>query len=141
MEQRWVVLKVLLTVLVVLMMAGTLLEQKTELPYLVGLPDLEFKHGVKAALFAMAAATLLFIATLPSQSREGPLTLAQTTDGLLHVVIALATFLAGSFWLLEETNGKPAPYLLTVLVLAAVTAIAITPYLAAVFLQTKRHRN
>ena len=138
---KMLALKLMLTILVGLLMAGTLFGHLFKFPILSGALGLEFRHGVNAALFALAAATLLFIAALPNRVQEGPFTPAQKLDGVLRVVISFATFLAGSFWLLHETGGKPAPYLLTVLVLGTITAISSFPYALYLLFLESRHRR
>ena len=81
-------------------------------------------YGVKAALFAMVAASLLFISFIPSRNKR--------VDILIRALGAIATLLAGLFWLLSATKGNLEPYLvpiaipITMYVLAAFSAIALS---------------
>lgn len=82
----------------------------------------EFTYGVRAALAAFAAGTLVAIELIPLPPSQ---TAAKMTNVLVRVFIAIGVVLAGWFWLLDETKGSPAPYFATLLPLVSIGAVAI----------------
>ena len=145
MSETWVRLKVILGMMVGLIMAGIIVEHLGG-PSLVvgGLPSLKGLHGVTAALFALAAAALLFVDILPDQLPQGPFDGKQVLDGCLRLGAAIAAFLAGSFWLWDATNsvgGQPEAYLLTAGFLGCVMALTFCPYVVWLRWLYRRRRS
>ena len=64
-------------------------------------PSLEFDDGIRAALFALAAAMILFVVHLPTCSRG--MTPEKWINVGFSVVGAAAALLAAWFWLSDET--------------------------------------
>lgn len=145
MTQVWLRLKIILGTMVGLIMAGIVMEHFVGPSFVVGgLPSLKGLHGVTAALFALAAAALLFVDVLPDQLPQGPFTAKQVLDGFLRFGAAIAAFLAGSFWLWDATKsagGQPEAYLLTAGFLGCVMALSFSPYVFGLGWLFRRGRN
>ena len=77
------------------------------------------EHGVKAATSAIGAAAMVFVTMIrrDSKTRRFVDRLAQFTSGGLAL-------LAGWFWMLAETSGKPWPFLIAVAPFSLPLAIA-----------------
>ena len=63
-------------------------------------------YGVKAAICALGAASIVFIGMVSTTGQANP-----RFDPLVRAVGGLFALLAGVFWLLAETDGKMQPYL------------------------------
>ena len=85
----------------------------------LGFNDIFFTDGVRAAMFAMIAAATLFIALLPRDDSETDVLVGR----LSQLCSVIAAFLAGLFWLMDETGRQPGPY---IIVLLAVTGALST---------------
>ena len=89
-------------------------------------PGLEYTHGVRAAVFALIAAAALSINLLPKDNVE-----QDSRVAFLSKTLSIITaFLAGLFWLLDETKGNAVPYVVVVLVVTG----TLMGFLAIVFL-------
>ena len=132
-------LKLGLAVGVAIMIFGIRYAQVSGVPEFLGFgyPDLTDK--VMAPLFALLAATLLFIGLIPN--RMDKLDDAQLVDLGLRVATAVTTFLAGWHWLQDATGQKAWRYLGLVLAMGGITAAALSPYLVAWWVRHKRRRN
>ena len=108
-----------LAFLAVLLLAGAngLLELNTVADY-TGSPDLEFTHGIRASVFALVAASFLFITLLPKDDTEPDVAIVSAG----HALSVVTAFSAGLFWLLDETDGNFGPYVLVLLLVAGFLA-------------------
>ena len=112
----------------VLMLAGAncLMEVGTVADFM-GSPNLEYTHGIRASVFALVAASWLFITLLPKSGVEWD----DTVDAVCRICSVVAAFLAGLFWLLDETGGDYGPYV-TVLSVVAGGLAGIIAFFAVV---------
>lgn len=83
----------------------------------------DLDHGVKAAIFALAAAGLLFIPLIPKSAEEP--NAAKVVDWFIRALGALTAFFTGWHWLLAETQSKPGPYIMAVLMVAVLLATVL----------------
>ena len=119
--QSWV--KVFLTLLLLVLVFGTWYASTEDVrPYSQD-PNISFDYGVKAALFAIAAATSLLIEQFfRGDDRQTALTRGWWNDVVVRILGVVSAFAAGGYWLAAETNGKPWPYLIPVFVLGGVVS-------------------
>ena len=82
---------------------------------------LDFTHGVKAAMLALASATAWFSHLIPVNSWP----LRRAAELWERLISVIAAFCAGGFWLWHETDGNPLPYLYLVIGLGFASGIAI----------------
>ncbi len=78
--------------------------------------ELCFTHGVTAALFALAAAALLFISLVPVVDGMAD----RLSEALHRLVSSLAATGAGAYWLLDEAGETAWLHLAVVLFLGAI---------------------
>ncbi len=81
----------------------------------------ETSHGVKAAVFAMSAAGMLFVGLIPvDRSFNGRLARFFTNGGA-----AILTAFGGWHWIQSETNGDWFPLLAVPVIILGITSIAL----------------
>ena len=76
------------------------------------------EHGVKAAVLAIATATMVFVSMIGRGART-----RQGIDPWIQLVSGGLALLTGWYWLLAETGGNPWPFLSAVLPFAVVLTI------------------
>ena len=112
--------------LVVLMLAGAnFLMQVDSVADFMGSPDLEYTDGIRASVFALVAASALFITLLPKNKVAGD----DAVDSICKLLSVVAAFLAGVFWLLSETGGNFVPYVIVLIVVTATLTGILALYL------------
>ena len=117
--KMWWPYKVGALVVVFLVAAANCLMELGTIADFTGSPDLEFTHGVRASIFALVAASALFITSLPKNQAVQD----EMLDHLCRAVSVAAGFLTGLFWLLEETRGNAGPFIVVVLAVAGFLAV------------------
>ena len=122
----------ILGLIVSIFVSANYLVEPDNLGALVRIEDIDFDSGVRASIFALAAATLLFIPLIPKGAEEPDAALL--VDWCIRSLGALTAFLAGWYWLLSETEGRPQPYLMAVLITAGVLVVVVIWQLAVVAL-------
>ena len=116
------------TALAVLMLAGANgLMQVDSVADFMSSPDLEYTDGIRASVFALVAASALFITLLPKNKLAGD----DAVDAFCKLLSVVAAFLAGVFWLRDETGGNFGPYL-TVLFIVTGTLTSILAFFVVV---------
>ena len=84
-------------------------------------PGIEYTHGVRASVFAIVAASALFITMLPKNQVPQDANI----DLLSQILSITAAFGAGIFWLLDETEGKTGRYVWTLLATIGVLTVGL----------------
>ena len=83
-------------------------------------------YGAKAAILALLGAAAMFIGFIPSGNSKN----AKRVDLVVRVTGALALGMTGLYWLLNETEGRPGPYLIayvpTVVIYVCAISVLIT---------------
>ncbi len=116
-QLRWVLaLKIMLWVFVFSLGVANCLMTVNTVAEIMNEPGLVYDHGVRAAVFAIVAASALFIVLLGRD--EAPRT--AFIDSVCRLTSVVTAFLAGVFWLLDETEGKTGFFILTLLATAGV---------------------
>ncbi len=127
MWKMWWACKATATI-VILMVAGVNgLMQVDSVADFMGSPGLEYTHGIRASVFALVAASALFITLLPKNEIAGD----DGVDSVCHGISVISAFLAGLFWLLSETGGNFGPYV-TVLLIVTATLTGILAFFVVV---------
>ena len=138
-DNKLLLLKLVLAAVVVIMIFQVRYAQVGGVPEILGFRYSDLTDKVMAPLFALLAATLLFVGLIPN--RMDKLDDAQWVDLILRVAIAITTFLAGWHWLQDATDQKAWHYLRLVLAMGCITAVALSPYLVGWWVGYKRRRN
>ena len=90
-----------------------------------GLRSTSEPYGAMAAMYAMCAASLLFITSLPTKS----LKIDRILDHIFRFVSILFAFLSGGFWLRSELGEDTGLYLVLLTIAGAGLAIATVIWL------------
>ena len=79
-------------------------------------------NGVRAATCAIGAASMVFITMVPTPAGTKPY-----FDVVIRSTGGLFAFLAGMFWLLDETDGRIMPYII-VLISSGITTLMMSVF-------------
>ena len=127
MWKMWWACKATATIVLLMVAGANGLMQVDSVADFMGSPGLEYTDGIRASVFALVAASLLFITLLPKNEPSGD----DAIDSLCQPLSIVAAFLAGLFWLLDETDGNFGPYV-TVLFIVAATLTGILAFFVVV---------
>ena len=79
------------------------------------------QYGAKAAVLAVACASFLFVALIPSGDGRR----SRLIELLVRALSAVSALTAGWFWLLGETGGRPGPYLIAFVPMTVMLTISM----------------
>ena len=120
-RERWWPYKLIALIEVFFLAGANCLMELNTVADFMSAPGVEYTHGVRASVFAIVAASALFITRLPKNqvSQDANIDLFSQ---MLSIVAALG---AGVFWLLDETKGKTSLYVSTLLATMGVLAVGL----------------
>ncbi len=115
----WV--KAILTLLGAIFLAAVHIADPANLITLTGKSDVRYDDGAKAASFALIAALAIAVQRMPTgKSRD-----EKSINLVVWVLAATSAFLAAWYWLADETDGDPWPYLEEILVIGGLVVLTV----------------
>ena len=112
--------KVVLTICGYLFLFATAIWDPANIITFTGRSESNYDDGARAASFALVAALAIAIQRIPTDEVQWH----KHLDFLIWLLGTSAAFLAAWWWLSDETNGNPKPYLEEVLIIGGVIAVA-----------------